>query len=42
MSLKTLIAGAAIAATLAAATTAGAADTAAVPTNPLLAPWTGP
>jgi len=41
MSLKTLIAGAAVAATL---TTAGAAHAAeaAAPPNPLLAPWTGP
>jgi peptidyl-dipeptidase Dcp len=42
MSLKTLITGAAVAASLATLTTAGAADTATVPANPLLAPWTGP
>jgi peptidyl-dipeptidase Dcp len=41
MSLKTLIAGAAVAATLAGATAADAAETAAT-ANPLLAPWTGP
>ena len=44
MSLKTLIASAAVAASLAGAAAAAAATTegAPAPANPLLAPWTGP
>ena len=42
MSLKSLIAGAAIAATLAAVTTANGMDAEPAAANPLLAPWTGP
>jgi len=42
MSLKSLIAGAAVAATLAAVTTANATETEPAVANPLLAPWTGP
>jgi peptidyl-dipeptidase Dcp len=42
MSLKSLIAGAAIAATLAAVTTANGMEAEPAAANPLLAPWTGP